>query len=183
MPRIEEGEERPAIDRTVEEGDRAMTTLAGRDADHLRRAIAVALRARERGDRPFGAVLVGGDGRVLAEGANTEQTERDLTGHAETNLLREAGRVHDPETLAGATLYASGEPCAMCAGAIFWSGVGRVVYGASAERIRTLTASAAGSPVLRLACREVLAAGTRPTEVIGPALEAEAELVFARSAG
>ena len=160
-----------------------MTTLAPGDADHLRRAIGLALGARERGDNPFGAVLAGGDGRVLAEGANTEYTDRDPTGHAEINLLREAGRVLDPDTLAGATLYASGEPCAMCAGAIFWSGVGRVVYGASAGRIRELTAGAAESPVLRLACRDVLAAGTRPTEVVGPALEAEADRVFARSAG
>jgi tRNA(adenine34) deaminase len=160
-----------------------MTTLAQRDADHLRRAIGLAVAARERGDNPFGAILVGGDGRVLAEGTNTERTDRDPTGHAETNLLREAGRVHDAATLAGATLYASGEPCAMCAGAIFWSGLGRVVYGASAGRIRELSPGPAEGPVLRLSCREVLAAGSRPTEVVGPALEAEAERVFARSAG
>ncbi|MCA1716689.1 MAG: nucleoside deaminase [Actinobacteria bacterium] len=160
-----------------------MTPSHEQDTGHLRRAIDLAFRARERGDRPFGAVLVGEDGQVLAEGENTQTTERDVTGHAETNLLREVCRLHDAETLAVSTLYASGEPCAMCAGTIFWSGVGRVVYGASAGRIRELSRDSGTRPVLRLSCREVLAAGTRPTEVVGPILEEEAERVFEGSTG
>jgi tRNA(adenine34) deaminase len=158
-----------------------MTPLEEHDANHLRRAIELAERARERGDRPFGAMLAGSDGRVLALGENTQNTDRDVTGHAETNLLRRAFRSYGAETLSGATLYASGEPCAMCAGTIFWSGVGRIVYGASSERVRELTANR--GPALRLSCREVLAAGTRKVEVVGPALEEEAERVFEGSAG
>jgi tRNA(Arg) A34 adenosine deaminase TadA len=139
----------------------------------MRRAIALALQARERGDNPFGAVLVSAEGHVLAEGMNTEHSERDVTGHAETNLLREACRIHDAAALAGATLYASGEPCAMCAGTIFWSGVGRVVFGASAEQIYQRLAHHPDDPRLDLSCRDVLAHGSRPTEVVGPVMEEE----------
>jgi tRNA(Arg) A34 adenosine deaminase TadA len=155
-----------------------MAPFHDRDVDHLRRAIELAHEARKRGNAPFGAVLVGEDGTILAEGQNTVNTERDVTGHAEANLIREACRLHDPDTLAASTLYASGEPCAMCSGAIFWSGVGRVVYGLSAVRLYEMFPPNEAHPVMRLPCREVLAAGTRQTEVVGPALEEEAERVF-----
>jgi tRNA(Arg) A34 adenosine deaminase TadA len=155
-----------------------MARVDERDTDHLRRAIALAREAREEGNAPFGAVLVGEDGRVLAEGRNTVNTERDVTGHAETNLMRKVWRLQDADTLAASTLYASGEPCAMCAGAIFWGGVGRVVYGASAGRIHEFSSGTEDVPTLRLSCRDVLAAGTRQTEVIGPMLGEEAERVF-----
>lgn len=150
-----------------------------RDAEFLRRAFAAAKRATERGDKPFGAVLVAANGQVLAEGGNTEQSQRDITGHAETNILREAWQNSSAEELAEATMYASCEPCAMCAGAIYWSGVGRVVFGVSGKRVRLLSPRFAGSPALQLSCHDVLAAGTRPTEVIGPFLEDEAERVIA----
>lgn len=157
-----------------------MASVDERDTAHLRRAMALARKSRERGDDPFGAVLVDKDGRVLAEGLNTETTGRDVTGHAETNLIRAAFRSVDAETFASSSLYASGEPCAMCSAAIFFGGVGRVVYGASAARISEIRGSSLddGRPALRLPIREVLAAGTRPTEVVGPALEEEAERVF-----
>jgi tRNA(Arg) A34 adenosine deaminase TadA len=157
-----------------------MASFDERDAAHLRRAIELAREARGRGDDPFGAVLVAGDGRVLAEGQNTEHTERDVTGHAESNLIRDASRSVDAGTFASSSLYASGEPCAMCSAAIFFAGVGRVVYGASAARISEIRGSSLddGRPALRLPIREVLAAGTRPTDVVGPALEEEAVRVF-----
>ena len=101
-----------------------------------------------------------------------------MTGHAETNLIRAAFRSVDAETFASSSLYASGEPCAMCSAAIFFGGVGRVVYGASAARLHEMFPPDEAHPVLRLPCREVLAAGTRRTEVVGPILEEEAERVF-----
>ena len=155
-----------------------MVRLDHRDAEHLRRAMVLAREAREGGNAPFGAVLVGEGGEILAEGKNTVSTERDVTGHAEVNLVRAAFRSLDAETLATSTLYASAEPCAMCSGAIFWAGVGKVVYGLGADRIYEMFPPDAENPVMRLPCREVLAAGTRHTEVVGPALEAEAEGVF-----
>ena len=98
-----------------------MASVDERDTVHLRRAMALARKSRERGDDPFGAVLVDKDGRVLAEGLNTETTGRDVTGHAETNLIRAASQSVDAETFASSSLYASGEPCAMCSAASFSS--------------------------------------------------------------
>ncbi|HET9917404.1 MAG TPA: nucleoside deaminase, partial [Candidatus Binatia bacterium] len=99
------------------------------EADHryLRYALMVAERARDHGDRPFGAVLVSSRGRILIEAENSENVTHDCTSHAETRLLAQASRQFPRHLLAHCTLYVSAEPCPMCAGAIFWSGVGRVV--------------------------------------------------------
>jgi tRNA(adenine34) deaminase len=149
-----------------------------RDAGHLRHAIRLARVAREQGNRPYGAVLVGADGTVLAEGQNTEQAERDLTGHAETNALRDAYQRLGPEGLAGSTIYASGEPCPICSAVVFYSGVSRVVYGASREKVRQLVPQTRDNPKLGITCREILATSSRPIEVVGPFLEDEAGRVF-----
>jgi tRNA(Arg) A34 adenosine deaminase TadA len=98
----------------------------------------------------------------------------DATGHAELEAVRTASPARPPETLRAATLYSSTEPCAMCAGAIYWSGVGRVVYGLSEARLLALTGSHPENPTLALPCREVFARGQRAIEVIGPLLEDEA---------
>ncbi len=95
------------------------------DTLHLRAAIALSAEARDAGNMPYGALLVAADGRVLAVARNTQVSERHCTGHAETNLMREATHRFDAATLAGSTVYASGEPCAMCAGAIYWGGIRR----------------------------------------------------------
>jgi tRNA(Arg) A34 adenosine deaminase TadA len=155
-----------------------MTPSHEHDVDHLRRAIGLAHEARERGNAPFGAILVGEDGTVLAEGQNTVNTARDVTGHAETNLVREVWPHYDTDMLASSTLYASAEPCAMCAAAIYWTGVGRVVYGLEADRVYEVFPPDQEHPALRLPCHDILATGTRHTEVIGPMLEEEAARVF-----
>ena len=149
------------------------------DFGHLRRAIELARLARQNGNHPFGALLVGPGGDVLGEAQNTVVTERDCTGHAELNLVRMASRGHTDEILAGCTLFTSTEPCAMCAGAILWSGVGRVVYALSEDRLYQLTTTDQATESLRLPCREVFAHAGRPIEVIGPALEAEGAEVHA----
>lgn len=142
------------------------------DTQHLMHAIDLARRARARGDDPFGSVLVDARGRVLLEGENTVGTTRDCTGHAESNLMREATRRYRPEELAGSTLYASTEPCAMCAGAIFWGGVRRVVFALSSEELGQFTDPS--EPALRMSCRDVFARGSLPTEVVGPVALPEA---------
>jgi len=139
------------------------------DLDHLRRAILVAARAREHGNHPFGATLVDEHGQVLLEAENTVVTERDLTGHAETNLVRLASRQFTPEQLARCTLYTSTEPCAMCAGAIHWSGIRRVVFALSEEDLYALVGPSPDH--LLLPCREVFARSGRPVAVSGPAPE------------
>lgn len=143
----------------------------------LRAAIALSARARDAGDEPYGALLADAQGRVLLEGVNTQHSARDCTGHAELNLMREASARFTREQLARCTVYASGEPCPMCAGAIYWGGVGRVVFGLS---IRTM-AELGGGDELALPCAEVLARGSRPVEVQGPLLEHEARRVLERA--
>jgi tRNA(Arg) A34 adenosine deaminase TadA len=140
----------------------------------LRRAFDVARRARAHGNHPFGAVLVGPDGEVLLEAENGFLPDRDMTAHAERLLATQASRAHPPDFLARCTLYSSAEPCAMCAAAAYWAGVGRVVYGLSEKRLRTLTGNHAENPTLDLPCREVFASGQRRVEVVGPLLEDEA---------
>jgi tRNA(Arg) A34 adenosine deaminase TadA len=147
------------------------------DLIHLRRAIEIAASARRHGNHPFGALLVGADGQVLLEAENTVNTEKDCTGHAETNLVRLASRHFDRQVLQGSTLYTSTEPCAMCAGAIQWSGVGRVVFALAEERLYQLTGADPSNETMRLPCREVFARCQRAIEVVGPAIEEEAEVV------
>lgn len=106
------------------------------DETHLRRAIALAVRARETGERPFGSLLVGPDGDVLAEDHNTVLSERDITAHPELKLARWAARHLDPDAAAATIMYTSCQPCGMCAVAIEYSGLGRVVYAISTEQLR-----------------------------------------------
>jgi tRNA(Arg) A34 adenosine deaminase TadA len=136
------------------------------DQGYLERAVTLAWEARERGDHPFGSVLVTANGKIL-EARNSVITGEDPTGHAETNLVRLAGSL-DRATLTGSALYTSTEPCAMCAGAIYWSGIGRVVFALSESELATMVEEEEGVPPLRLPCREVFARGGRPIVVDGP---------------
>ena len=146
------------------------------DQTYIRTAIQIARRARENGNHPFGALLVDAQGQILLEAENTVITERDCTGQAETNLIRAATRQFDPDYLAGCTLYTSTEPCPMCAGAIFWGNLRRVVYGLSEVELYKLTGDQTDE-VLLLSCREVFERGRKPIEVVGPMLEDEAREV------
>lgn len=144
------------------------------DAVFLRRAFAVAERARLAGDHPFGAILVAPDGTVLLEQGNGFSSEAgDRTAHAE-RLLASRAKVFDADLLARSTAYVSAEPCAMCAGAIYWAGIGRIVYGQSEESLKAMTGNHPENPTLDLPCRTVFAAGQRQVEVVGPMLEQEA---------
>ena len=144
------------------------------DEDFLRRAYAVAAAARARGDRPFGAVVVA-DGAVLAEAGS----EQGLSGggtlaHSEMVALRRLHEAGVPrECLARATIYSSGEPCAMCAAGIFYAGVGRLVYGLRAEAIAAARNAQAHTAGIGLSCRQVLSAAAASVVVIGPMLEDE----------
>ncbi|MGH3655213.1 MAG: nucleoside deaminase [Micromonosporaceae bacterium] len=106
------------------------------DERYLRRAIAIAVAAREAGERPFGSLLAGPDG-VLAEDHNTANSERDITAHPELKLARWAARELDPDAAAATTMYTSCQPCPMCGYAIERSGLGRVVYAVSSDQLRT----------------------------------------------
>lgn len=149
-------------------------SLNDTDALYLRRAIELSAQAGKRGNRPFGAVIVAGSGAVLGEAFNDNSETGDCTRHAEVNALRIASASHPRDAFAGATMYASGEPCVMCAGATFWSGIRRVVFGIDAISLRSFRALQAGAGDLEMSCRDVFATSPQPFEVIGPALADEA---------
>jgi tRNA(Arg) A34 adenosine deaminase TadA len=153
----------------------AEAALDERDGRYLRKAIVWSHAARRRGNRPFGAVVVSAEGEVLAEAyCNTAETG-DVTGHAETNAVRLlAARKLSREALAGATLYSSAEPCVMCAGAIFWANIGRVVFGIDAERLRVFRGERSDQRDAELSCRDVFRASPHAIECVGPALVDEA---------
>jgi tRNA(Arg) A34 adenosine deaminase TadA len=154
-----------------------MTAVSLRPYDEalLRQAFDVARRSRAAGDHPFGSVLADGAGRALIEQGNGFTSEGgDRTAHAERVLASRAARTYDLAFLARCTLYTSAEPCAMCAGAIYWAGIGRVVYGQSEKALKAQTGAHEENPTLDLPCATVFAAGQRPTEVVGPLLEDEA---------
>ena len=149
----------------------------------LRRTFNVARRSRAHGNHPFAAILVGPVGDVLIEAENGYLPDRDMTGHAERLLATKASKTIAADLLARCTIYCSAEPCAMCAGAIYWSGIGRVVYALSERRLKEITGNHPENPTLDLPCRAVFAAGQRPVEVIGPLLEDEAATLHADAWG
>ena len=134
----------------------------------IREAIHLAELARVNGDDPFGSLLVH-EGKVLLRAQNLIHTMNDISLHPESMLARAAASRYDSAFLSEVTLYTSTEPCVMCTGAIYWSGIGRIVFACSEKRLSSLTSSG-----MHLSCRDVLAAGERRVEVIGPILEDEA---------
>ncbi|MBN9252611.1 MAG: nucleoside deaminase, partial [Mesorhizobium sp.] len=125
----------------------------------LRRAIELSASARAHGNDPFGALLVDAGGNIVMEAENTAIVDRTVTSHAETNLVRDASKSFSREELGKMTIYASCEPCAMCAGAIFFAGIRSVVYCLSGETLTPMwvTKSDVPAALLDLSCREVFA--------------------------
>ena len=145
------------------------------DIEPMRQAIAASRTAFEKGDNPYGAVLVSASGEVLHVATNNQHTDRDSTAHAELVLVREAAARQGAAALVDGTVYASGEPCAMCAGAMYWAGIRRVVFAASNDVMGTLF----GGDTLTIRCAAVFAGASRRVDVDGPVLE-EAALAVLR---
>ncbi|MBC7435732.1 MAG: nucleoside deaminase [Bdellovibrionales bacterium] len=165
--------------RTTGQVPTAPAELDESDAHYLQMAIGWARMARERGDRPFGAVIVSHEGRVLAEACCNTSESGDCTGHAELNAVRKVSPHISREVLTTATLYSSVEPCMMCAGAIFWSSIGRVVYGMDANMLREFRAGRHIELSPAVSCRDVFSASRHRIECIGPAMVEEASRVHA----
>jgi tRNA(Arg) A34 adenosine deaminase TadA len=146
------------------------------DVELLRRTVRIAGESRARGNHPFGALLVGPGGQVLLSAGNTYAEDRGV-GHAESNVARAAARLHAPRFLADCTLVTSVEPCCMCAGSIYWAGIGAVVYGLGEKRLAELTGDNPENLTLDLDCRTVFAAGRRRVAVRGPYPELDSEIV------
>ncbi|MGW0785471.1 nucleoside deaminase [Streptomyces sp. NPDC002913] len=118
------------------------------DEDLLRRAIRLAAHAVTLGDAPYGSLLAGPDGTVLAEAHNTVRRDNDISAHPELKLARWAARELDAHTAARTTLYTSCQPCGMCAGGIVRSGLGRVVYALSTEQLIELNPQSGAWPTV-----------------------------------
>jgi tRNA(Arg) A34 adenosine deaminase TadA len=149
--------------------------LSARELDLLRLSIALSEQSKARGRHPFAALVADENGKVIAQaGNNSMPPEGDPTQHAELVAAALAARQLTPEQLQRCTLYTSAEPCCMCAGAIYWTGLGRVVYALSEHALLGLTGDHPENPTFSLPCREVFVRGQRRVEVIGPLLEDEA---------
>ncbi len=145
------------------------------DETLLRMAFDVARKARDCGDHPFGSILADAAGNVLMKQGNGYTSEGgDRTAHAERLLASSAAKKYDMAFLSTCTLYTSAEPCAMCSGAIYWAGIGRVVFGQTEKDLKIQTGDHEENPTLDLPCHVVFSAGQRHTEIVGPLLAAEA---------
>lgn len=148
---------------------------SARDLELLRAAIALSETSKQRGRHPFAALVADEQGKIVAQaGNNSMPPEGDPTQHAELVAAALAARKLSPAQLAKCTLYTSAEPCCMCAGAVYWTGIGRVVYALSEHALLGLTGDHPENPTFSLPCREVFARGQRRVEVVGPLLEDEA---------
>lgn len=134
------------------------------DERYMRLALAEARKAAADGEIPVGAIVVSG-GRIVGRGHNLTETLRDVTAHAEMQAITAAAAERDAKYLADATLYVTLEPCVMCAGAIGWSQLGRVVIGARDARrgFSTICSSSPFHPkaevvwdVLAEECRDII---------------------------
>ena len=105
--------------------------MSSKDSQWMRIALDEARGAYDRGEVPVGAVLISASGDELARAGNRIEELNDPTAHAEIMAIREAANIAGSPRLVGTTLYVTLEPCPMCAGAAFWTRVGRIVFGAS----------------------------------------------------
>ncbi|MEO7953753.1 MAG: nucleoside deaminase [Polaromonas sp.] len=148
--------------------------LAPDELAAMRLAIAASREALDAGNQPYGATLVSADGKILQVAGNTQVTSGDGTAHAEIVAVREASARLGAAAVRGSTVYASGEPCAMCSGALFWAGVQRVVYGATNPQMAALF----GGESLPIRCADVVAGASPAMRVDGPLLGDEAMVVL-----
>lgn len=136
------------------------------DRYYMEKAIELAYAAKEKGDNPFGSILVDDKGNILMEDENTQVTENDITGHPELKIAKRAAAKYDKEFLRKCTMYNSAEPCTMCTGAIYWSGIGRIVFGISKKRLNELNKDNIGS--INYSIHELLENSGQDITVLGP---------------
>lgn len=149
--------------------------LTERDMELLRETFAMAEEAKSHNVHPFASLVADKDGKIICKTVNNSRIPAgDPTQHAELLAAAQAAKKLSREELAQCTLYTSAEPCCMCAGAIYWCGIGRVVYGLAETSLLAITGAHPENPTLSLPCRKVFAAGSHKVEVEGPLLEDEA---------
>jgi tRNA(adenine34) deaminase len=149
-----------------------LPNLAHADAAEDERFMQIALEEARRADFPFGAVIVR-EGRELVRGRNLGRTTNDPTAHGEMIAIRRAIAVNDRSVLVGSTLYTTGEPCAMCMGAILWCHFGRLVFAASVEQLLTRI-----DQIMITGAELAQRAPFAPIEITGGVLAEEAMALF-----
>lgn len=143
----------------------------------IRVAIELAKKSKQKGNLAFGCVLVNNEKELLLKGENTINTDIDCLAHAEINLIREASKIYSYNYLNECTIYTSDEPCPMCTSAIYWSGIGKLVYGLSKSEYYKIVGRDNPNWVFEMPTRELLSKGGRKLEVIGPLLEDEVSIL------
>ncbi len=153
------------------------------DIELCRRTLDVADRSFKNGNLPFGCLLADVDGSILLEAENTINTTQDSIAHCEINLVHAFAGKFNFTALHSCTVYASTEPCPMCSAALFWSGVGRLVYAVSKEGYKA--ASGDNNPLFNfpVSSRDLLAKAGREVVVVGPVLEEEGQQFYRRLCG
>jgi tRNA(Arg) A34 adenosine deaminase TadA len=145
--------------------------MSKQDIKGVKEAVVVAQKAKQKGNLPYGCVLTDSNGKILLRGENTINTDKDCLAHAEINLIREACKIYDYNYLNSCIIYTSDEPCAMCSSAIYWSGIGKLVYGLSKKTFYDTFGRDNPNWVFELGAREVFNNGGRKVKVVGPLLE------------
>ena len=147
---------------------------------YLKKALEVAERSMHKGNLPFGCILVDAKGDIIEEGENTVLTSKDNIAHCEINLVHQLAGRYDWDYLNQCTVYASTEPCPMCTAAIFWSGIGKIVFALSKEGFHAIANTTNPDHLFDLSSKALLEHGGRKVEVTGPLMEEETKAVYTK---
>lgn len=152
-------------------GQAIIKEMTDKDIEILYETVRIAHSAVERGCHPFGALLADKDGNILIEKGNNTTDSPCL--HAETAVMIEAGSKYSPEFLKECSLYTNFEPCVMCTGAVYWTNVGRIVFGLTERQLLNLTGDNAENPTFSFETAEVIAKGQKDIILVGPTKDEE----------
>ena len=166
------------IEIEYEQEEHCLSDLEEFEIPLLHRVIEICNESKEKGNNPFGCLLADRQGNVLMEQGNEESTlGGDCTAHAEALLMRKASQKYSKEELAKLTMYSCAEPCCMCAGAMYWGNLGRLVYIGRESALKKATGDDLRNPTFDLPVRAVLACGQKNMVIVGPILELEPEFL------
>lgn len=146
-----------------------------KDIELLRYAIKLGYKAFESGNEPYASILAGPNGEILLEGLNSCFTDKDSTAHGEMNLIRQATQKYDPDFLWQCSIYVPGTPCPMCACAIFFANIGRLVTATTLNNSNTV--STWNIPTLTLTPKEIWIHGNKDIVISGPYPELSNECI------
>lgn len=149
-------------------------------AFYLKKTFEVAERSLQKGNLPFGCILVEESGIIIEEGENTVVASGDSLGHCEINLIHKLAGRYEWSYLNNCTVFASTEPCPMCTAAIFWGGIGHIVYALSKEGYHAIAGTTNPDHLFNLSSRKLLEYAGRKITVAGPLMEEEAKILYAK---